>query len=62
MFVMRCFNPFNFSSLVSLHKQAGRGGKGEKQKKKGKRERSLYSEARVSLSSSLTLSYRIQFG
>ena len=28
MFVMRCFNPFNFSSLVSLHKQAGKGGKG----------------------------------
>ena len=36
MFVMRCFSPFNFSSLVSLHKQAGRGGKGEKQKKKEK--------------------------
>ena len=37
MFVMRCFNPFNFSSLVSLHKQAGRGGKGEKQKNRKKR-------------------------
>ena len=37
MFVMRCLHPFNFSSLVSLHKQAGREGKGEKQKKeKGK--------------------------
>ena len=37
MFVMRCFNPFNFSSLVSPHKQAGRGGKGEKQKNRKKR-------------------------
>lgn len=37
MFVMRCFHPFNFSGRVSLHKQAGRGGKGEKKKKeKGK--------------------------
>ena len=42
MFVMRCFNPFNFSSLVSLHKQAGRGGKGEKQKKRKKRKEPLF--------------------
>lgn len=61
---MWCFHPFNYSSLVtavSLHKQAGRGGKGQKQqnwRKKGKGP----SEVRVPLSSSFSIVIQQQFG